>query len=308
MKICMIGLGSIGRRHICNLVRVLEESKEEYSIDALRSGKTKLAKNIAQYISTEYFKIDEMPNNYDVIFITNPTSEHYSTITVVASKTKHMFIEKPVFSTLKVNIDALHLSNDGIYYVACPLRHRVLMKRIQDIVKEEKIFSVQAICSSYLPEWRPNTDYRKCYSARSELGGGVTLDLIHEWDYLIDLFGFPKEVKRLIGKYSDLEMDADDLSVYIAKYEDKVIEIHLDYFGRKAQRKLILFCKNYVIEADFLTNEILYNGECHRMVKVDETDPYVSEMKYFFELIKNKRENINTLQNAMNVLQVALSQ
>ena len=303
----MVGLGSIGKRHLKNLVKVLSDSGERHTIDALRSSKKGLPEEVAQYISTEYYCVDEIPNDYDVIFITNPTSEHYATIEAVSTKTKHMFIEKPVFSNPNENLETLHLRNDGIYYVACPLRHNTLMQKVKEIVSQNKIYSVQAISSSYLPDWRPGTDYRQNYSASRELGGGVTLDLIHEWDYLIDLFGFPKEVKRISGKYSDLEMDVEDLSVYIARYDDKLLEVHLDYFGRKAQRKLVLFCADVIIEIDFLCNEIRYSEKNKQVIKADSTDMYMNEMKYFFELISDNSQNINTLQHAVDVLRIALA-
>lgn len=306
MKICIIGLGSIGCRHLKNIVSILNKSDENYTIDALRSRKTRLPDDIGQYITTEYYDIAQIPSDYDIIFVTNPTVEHFSTIKEVVHKSKNLFIEKPVFSTIE-NEELLDLRNDGVYYVACPMRHKIIMKKIQEIVKKEKVFSARAICSSFLPDWRPKTDYRKCYSARQELGGGVTLDLIHEWDYIIDLFGFPTEVNHIAGKYSNLEINADDLSVYIARYEDKVVEIHLDYFGRKDQRKLSLYCENYVIEIDFLENVIIYNGITHEIFKFDNTDQYVNEMRYFFDLIKGKSENINSIQHAIKVLELGLS-
>ena len=111
---------------------------------------------------------------------------------------------------------------------------------------------------------------------------------------------------RISGKYSDLEMDVEDLSVYIARYDDKLVEVHLDYFGRKAQRRLVFFCVNNVIEMDFLNSEIKYSGETSKVVKVDSVDPYIEEMRYFFQLIKGNCENINSLQNAINVLKIAL--
>ena len=306
MRICIIGLGSIGCRHVTNIVNILRDMKEEYYIDALRSVKGRLEESISQYISTEYYDIDELPNNYDVIFVTNPTSKHYSTIAAVVNKTKHMFIEKPIFSSADENIEALNLKKDSIYYVACPMRHSALMQHIKGIVKNEQIYSVQAICSSYLPEWRPGTDYRKCYSAKRELGGGVTLDLIHEWDYIIDLFGFPKKIERMTGKYSELELDTDDLSVYIARYDDKIVEVHLDYFGRKSQRQLMLFCRDYIIEIDFLKNQIVYDGQIQKTLEVDNVDPYINEMEYFFSLIKGKCKNMNSINYATKVLKVVL--
>ena len=54
-------------------------------------------------------------------------------------------------------------------------------------------------------------DYRTVYSAHKAMGGGVTIDLIHEWDYLVELFGVPDKLYNFKGTYSDLEIDSDML-------------------------------------------------------------------------------------------------
>lgn len=118
----------------------------------------------------------EIPEQYDVVFITNPTSMHYESIKLFANAAHAMFIEKPVFSSPDVDIDALELSAHGIYYVACPLRYHPVIQYIRDNDLCSKAYAVRAICSSYLPEWRPGTDYRICYSAHQNMGGGVDID------------------------------------------------------------------------------------------------------------------------------------
>ena len=110
------------------------------------------------------------------------------------------------------------------------------MLALKDLLPTLHPYCARVICSSYLPDWRPGVDYRTVYSAHKALGGGVTIDLIHEWDYLVDLFGVPQQLYNFKGTYSDLEIDSDDLSVYIAKYPTLLAEVHLDYFGRGYRR------------------------------------------------------------------------
>src|SRR5699024_5860806 len=106
-------------------------------------------------------------------------------------------------------------------------------------------------CSSYLPDCRPGVDYRTVYSARRALGGGVTIDLIHEGDALVDLFGRPAELYDLKRHYSELESDSDDVSLYTARYPHLLAEVHLDYFGRGYRRSIELFCPEGSLVADF---------------------------------------------------------
>lgn len=313
MKICMIGLGSIGKRHLNNLVQLLNERAISYCIDACRSSQMPLEPNISKLLEKEYLDIEELPNDYDIIFITNPTALHYVTIQQVATKTKHMFIEKPIFEKEGYFIDNLVLSQDGIYYVACPLRHKGVIQYIKKLIEEgTKIVSARAISSSYLPDWRKDTDYRTVYSAKKSLGGGVSLDLIHEWDYLTYLFGMPDEIFNMQGHFSDLELDCDDLSIYMAKYQDKLVEVHLDYFGRKTERKLELLTNTCRMDVDLVHNTIsTYRGNRNvdqelEYSSIPEEDFYRNEMNFFLDCIEGKKENSNSIQHAYDVLNMIL--
>ena len=172
-----------------------------------------------------------------------------------------------------------------------------------------KPYSARVICSSYLPDWRPGVDYRTVYSAHKEMGGGVTIDLIHEWDYLVDLFGAPLEAYNFKGTYSHLEIDSDDLSVYIARYPSLLAEVHLDYFGRTYRRTIELFCKEGTVTADFGAGTLtLENGaviHCEEPVN----QRYLREMAYFLDYArKGEGESINSPAMAQKVLGLTLGE
>lgn len=114
MKICFVGLGSIGKRHINNFSNILYNNNVGFHIDALRNSNSALDNNICKLLTNTYYKFEDLPNDYDVIFITNPTYLHYETIKKLVDKTKHMFIEKPVFDNVSCNISDIPLKHDGI--------------------------------------------------------------------------------------------------------------------------------------------------------------------------------------------------
>lgn len=306
----MIGLGSIGRRHLGNLTRVLNERGIAYEIDALRSSRTALREEESNVISRQYYDIDSMPNDYDIIFVANPTSLHYDTIKNMIGKTKHMFIEKPVFESVSYDIESLPLMEQGIYYVACPLRHKSIMKYIKEnIVCQEKIISARIISTSYLPAWRKDSDYRATYSAKKDLGGGVTRDLIHEWDYAVYLFGKPDRVLNMRGNISDLEIDSDDISIYMAQFQNMFLEMHLDYIGHKTERILQMFTNDKRIDADLISNTIYkYEGnKLKEKIEFPEEDCYLNEMQYFINYICDGGNNVNTIVNAFETLKIAFA-
>ena len=305
IKICFIGLGSIGKRHIKNIVTILNERNIEYEIDAVRSKKSSLPDEVLNHISKEYYEVDKIPEDYDVIFITNPTDKHYDTMVSVMNKTKYMFVEKPIFH--KVELDYSMLMDKNIY-VACPLRHHPVFGKIKEIIQKEEVIAVRAITSSYLPYWRKGVDYRKTYSSNKKQGGGVSLDLIHEWDYLVDLFGFPQKITNIQKKVSNLEIDCEDISLYIAEYNDKVIELHLDYIGQKTERKLSIFTNKSRIDADFINNkiEVITNNVVIKTYLIDAEDIYINEMNYFINYCECNESDINSASQAVKVLQIAV--
>lgn len=306
----MIGLGSIGKRHLENLNRILEKRGVKYQIDALRHSHSALQETWNQIISQQYYHIDEMPDDYDIIFVTNPTSLHYEIIKNTVNKTKHMFIEKPVFDSDEYNIDGLYLKEQGIYYVACPLRHKKIMQYMKhNITVHEKIISARIISTSYLPSWRKGVDYRTVYSAKKALGGGATKDLIHEWDYAMYLFGKPDRISNIKGHMSSLEIDCDDISVYIAQYPNMLLEMHLDFIGHKTERILQMFTNSKRIDADLISNTIYEyeNNELTNRIEFPEEDCYVNELEYFLDCIEKMQGNMNTITDAYNTLKIALA-
>lgn len=306
-KIAIVGLGSIGKRHLMNLGRILPKRDTTYIIDLIRRDANRdLDVSYESIINNIYTETEEIPDDYDVIFVTNPTNLHFETINKYVGKTRHMFIEKPIFDRIDINFDELSLNNDGVYYVACPLRYTEVIQYIRNHIDVDKVYSVRVISSSFLPEWRPDTDYRKTYSAHLNQGGGVSIDLIHELDYIQYLFGKPHQVMNLRGKFSALEIDSDDLSVYILKHDNLLAELHLDYFGRNPMREIQLFTENDTIVADLIKSEIRFLRENKIISFNEDRNAYqLKELEYFFDVIEGRAENYNDIFTAYNTLKIA---
>ncbi len=305
-KICVIGLGSIGSQHIYNMTEVLKNRNVDFTIDVLRSGfGAELDSQLGKLINHVYHDTDRMPDNYDIALITNPTSLHYNAIAEFTRKSKNLFIEKPVFSGSGVDLSLLGLKSSGTYYVACPLRYTKVMQYLRAYIQSAKVYSARVICSSYLPEWRPHTDYRNSYSAKRDQGGGVSIDLIHEWDYLYYLFGKPKRILNIRGTYSDLEITSDDLSVYIGEYDHMLAEVHLDYFGRVPVREIELYGPEDTLRGDLIHSKVqfLRKGE---FLKFEESRRgyQMRELEYFFDIIEGKADNHNDINTALEVLKI----
>ena len=301
LKVCFIGIGSIAKRHIRNLRSICEEEGRELHIDAYRREDIP-----TEGVDSVFVSVEMMPNDYDAIFITNPTNRHLETLQLFHNKGKHFFIEKPAVSLDQINGAYNFMTREkSVYYVAAPLRYNAAIQWIKKNIKPVDVISVRSISSSYLPDWRPGQDYRETYSAHKDMGGGVSIDLIHEWDYLTYLFGWPNEVHSLIGKKSNLDIDSDDYAIYIAEYSDKVMELHLDYFGRKAIRSAMLFTKEDTILCDILNNRIEFLTSGETIEFSEERDDYQKrELRSFLGMITERGHDYNYFDHGLRVLEL----
>ena len=307
MRVLFVGLGSIGKRHLNNLIHIAARRGISLEVDALRSSLKPLPAELAAIIKHQYIDFEQL-GYYDIAFITNPTNMHAGTLAELSGKVENLFIEKPIFDHTKYNLADFVLDTQKAY-VAAPMRWCGVFLALKKLMPTLRPYSARVICSSYLPEWRPGVDYRKVYSAHKEMGGGVTIDLIHEWDYMVELFGKPLETYNFKGTYSDLEIDSDDLSVYIARYPHMLAEVHLDYFGRTYRRAIELFCEDGTVTADFGEGTLTLANGVVQHYEEPVNDRYMREMEYFLDYAMNEQgESINSPAMALDVLKLTLGE
>ena len=308
-KIAFVGLGSIATRHLKNVHAYLASQGDSCTVDLYRSSLGRaLADELQPLVSNTFLYVDEIPveRQYDVVFVTNPTSMHFESVEKFAAHTKSYFIEKPVFDSTEVDEKLFETIKDIPSYVACPLHYNAVLQYVKQNVNPDDVISARSMSSSYLPDWRPGQDYRKTYSAHKDLGGGVSIDLIHEWDYLTWLFGMPTECHQLINKVSNLEIDSDDLAIYIGRNDKTTFEVHLDYFGRQTQRTLDLFTTEDTIHCDLIAGTVNYLKKSEIIILDSEHNTYqMAELSHFFDIINNKITNDSTPEHAYQVLKIA---
>jgi len=309
IKILFFGLGSIGLRHAGLLFKNFD-----VELFAYRTRRNIL--KIPKYI-VEFYDIEKAFSlKPDIAFITNPTFLHVKTAIECAKRNINLFIEKPLSHNLK---DLMLLNNlvnkKNIYsYVAFCMRFHSVIKKLKEIVKNEKVFYARSVNSSFLPKWRPTTqDYRKNFSAYSKKGGGVLLEMMHEVDYNQYLFGEIKNISGKYGKISNLMINCEDYVELDCDFNKKIkSHISLDFFSHLNERYLILYCEDKVIKADLLDNNIsIYKGDTffkkEKYHLKDINDIYLEQLKYFILNFTKKNFNImNTVPKASKLLKSLL--
>ncbi len=305
MKLLIIGLGSIAQKHIDAIIKINQFA----TIYALRSNTN--AKPFTNII--DLYKLSDVPNDIDFILISNPTSLHSKTILNVIDFNKPLFIEKPVFDSVINNDEIVRLIKEKNIktYVACNLRFHPALIFLRDYLNSNnsKVNEVNVYCGSYLPNWRPPQDYTKSYSANQKLGGGVHLDLIHELDYTIWIFGKPVNYKSIKRKVSNLLIDTFDYTNYNLSYPDFNVSITLNYYRSTPKRQIEIVLENEILICDLLTSTIL-NSE-NKIIFIDNefdfSKTYLNQMNYFINNLKNENMYMNDINESFEILKIALN-
>ncbi len=298
MKIIFFGLGSIGQRH----ARILLKN---YSHDlyAFRSGINESPNKLG---IKQLHSFDEVKKiNPDIAFITNPTSLHIETALKCAEIGCKLFIEKPVGSSLDGLDKLIHLVTEKklVTYIAYNLRFHPIILKLKEYLSKFKPLHTRVVCSSFLPNWRPNTDYLKSYRANSQMGGGVILDLSHEIDYVSYLLGPIDKLDGNFSKRGTVTVDAEDYADILVSTNSGPANIHVNFLSNLHQRYIQIDFDNLTVTGDLLNAKIKeYKNELlRRSFKLDyeKGQEYIEQLKYFFDNIDNPKMMNNLVEAAI---------
>lgn len=261
MQALVIGHGSIGSRHAAIL------SGLGVSVSLVTAQK------IENYPCYQSIEEALKKSAVDQIIIANATYLHHESLQKILTLNFQgtILVEKPLFS----QIETLDHANNKSIYVTYNLRFHELFSHLKKWLTDDELVSFSVNVGSYLPHWRKNGDYRDCYSAKKEWGGGVLRDLSHELDYITWLCGQCIEVTAIGGHFSTLEINSDDVYSILMRCEKcPVVSVQLDYLNRMPIRKIIIHTKKQnTLFIDLLEGTLTVNGEvkCHVIDGIQNT-------------------------------------
>lgn len=239
MKFLIAGLGSIGRRHLRNLLALGERD-----IILYRTHRSTLPDSELGDFPVETDLATALERQPDAVIVSNPTALHLDVAIPAAQAGCHIFLEKPISHSLDRidELDAALASGGGSLFVGFQFRFHPGLRQVKRLLEAGAIgrpLSVRAQWGEYLPGWHPWEDYRQGYSARPDLGGGVILTLCHPLDYLRWLLGEVSQLWAFAGQLSDLELAVEDTAEIGLRFANGVIgSLHLDYTRRPPSHQL----------------------------------------------------------------------
>ena len=272
-RVLVCGAGSIGTRHITNLLHLgadvsVWRARSELLADIAKDYPVRICSELSSAIEAA-----------DAVVVATATDQHVSIARHTLLAGKPMYIEKPL-SHDWVGVDELRCLAEGKNIeVGCQFRAHPNLIALSCKLKQSEYgrpITYRLAMGHRLDVWRPSQDYRQGYSARSERGGGALFDLIHQIDIALWLFGPAIGVHAVSAKLGCLDIHGDDVTNLLLSHKNGVTgHIQLD-----------MASPVYRCEAEVMTSNAIFrwaNAEGILRQKSPEADTIVDCVPKGFE-------------------------
>lgn len=303
MKFLQVGLGSMGKRRIRNLLFHKIPKKDIFGFDIDKRRCLEVEKLFKIKTSDNFDKAVKEIDPH-VYIISTPPDLHSQYFLFAAKKKRHFLVEATTTDDGYKKLEALL---DGTFVAApsCTYRYFEPIKLVRGLIEKGEIGKIEAFChhmGQYLPDWHPWEDYRNFYVAKHETSACremVPFELSWiQWvigEKILDARGFS-------GKVSDLDIETDDAYVAALKGEHGVLgTLLVDVVAREPVRDFRVLGSEGVIEWELTKHEVrlkkptekwqiikLAKGKKVHGSKTTTEEMYEAEMKDFLDAISGK--------------------
>ena len=312
-NILIIGLGSIGERHVRNLLKI--GAKNIYVVRRKNKKPRTIKKTDYSFISCidDALKLD-----ISAAIIATPTNKHTADLLKLVKSRIPVLVEVPLSNSLydlnKINNISKKLKVPIL--IGHNLKFHPSLLKINQLVKGNKYgktYFSRSQFGEYLPECHPWEDYKKRYEAKKSMGGGPILTSIHEIDHAVWLFGKVKTV-TCVAKNLKLPIDVEDTAMIILEHQNKIVsEIQLDFIQRPYTRNIQITSDRGSIEWGLIENNLLVFSsktkkwkKINNVKKYDINQTYIDELIHFSEIVLKNKKPLTSLDDGIHVLKVAL--
>jgi len=312
IKIGVIGAGHLGKIHI----RLLKEINHFDFVGFFDSNED-TSKEIAREFSVKsFYSAEDLMEECDAIDVVTPTKFHFEYAKLALEKDKHLFVEKPITSTLAEAEDLLKISNkkEAKIQVGHVERFNPAFTSIEKDCKNPMFIE-----SHRLAEFNPRgTDVPVIHDL-----------MIHDIDIILKMVN--SEIKQINASGVSIISDTPDIANARIEFKNGcVANLTASRISFKSMRKTRVFQKDAYIVIDFLEKKaelikmkdaknlddpfalIIDPGEGKIKKQIQFINPDSSdnnaikdELTTFYHAIKHNTETIVTIEDAYNALAVA---
>ncbi len=313
MKVLVVGTGSIGKRHINNLLE-LGVDVQSFSYQSKAIGLDKRVERVPKLEAA-------LVSDIHAVVVANRTDQHIAVALQAACAGKHLFIEKPLAASM-IGVSELVsiVQRRGLVVEAGFMLHShpnllwIREQLAQGLLGE--IWHMRAAVGQWLPDWRPGTDHRLGYGAFKALGGGVTFDLIHELDLVHWLLGPVADVTAMMRTAAALEIETEAVAqIGLQLQSGALAQVHLDYLRPGYGREMEIVGRLGVLRWDYVQGVVTLEAAGHPAREVHRVPEgfvrnhlFLTHMRHFLQRLQSPTLPASSpLDEAVSVLQVALA-
>ncbi len=295
----IIGNGSIAKKHK-QVIKTLTKKIKIFNI------KIKNMRSSFNHIRNLISKHD-----IKLALVCSPTNTHLEYINFLKQSQINYLVEKPIIKDDQIKkIDFNHYKKSKISeIVGYQLRfNKILLKTKKLLVSKPigKIRFIKISVHSFLPNWR-KSKLSKSPSLSKWKGGGVLLELSHEIDYMLWIFGKPKFLQAVIDKNNYFRKNIDERVTVFFYYQDKTIQMDMSLNSRFEQREIILEGTNGSLCADILNKKITLSKSNIRKVifksNQSNSDMLKDQINFLLKSI-NSNKKINNIKHSFEIIKI----
>jgi predicted dehydrogenase len=248
-SIVILGTGSIGSRHLRVFrsipgVRPIAVSTRPGRAAALRAEGYEARETLSEALA-------ERPAG---VLVATDTGRHEADA-IASLAVCDVLVEKPLAPRAEAGraIAAAARAAGRRAHVACCLRFDAGLRWLRERLPAlGSLYLADVECLSWLPSWRPGREVLALYAAR-EGEGGVLLDLVHEIDYSLWLFGPARRITARLENHGavGLPPSVEETACLISEHADGLtVTTRLSYAVRAPSRRLRVFGRAGTLEWD----------------------------------------------------------
>ncbi len=315
-RILVIGGGSIGTRHTRNLLA--RTAGDVMVVDPDSARREALADELHVRIGAN---ADAALTAFrpDIVFVCSPTALHVTQAIKAVDSGAHVFIEKPLSHSIE-GVEELRqkaLERKRTVMVGCNMRFHPGLKEVKRLLDAGVIgtpVAARIVYGGYLPNWRPQQDYRQSYSASVEQGG-VVLDCIHEIDLALWEFGLATVTASKVLPATKIGLSTDgEAEIFLRHTGGAESHIHLSFMEEQFQRSQHVTGTVGSLSWDFTRGAVEWREKDGALVEIirqpagwEPNQMYMEELDHFLNAVETESTPMGSLNEALAALQIALT-
>ena len=304
LNFCLVGAGSIGRRHL-----MLLRERDDVKVCVVEPSDVSWERIEKEYPDVKrYISIDEAVSNdsFDAMIIATPHGMHSDMAKKALSLGINVFCEKPMSDSMEECVSMLNAAkaSDKVFSVGFMFRFDPFVKRVKSLLDEGRIGNIVHYYSRFATY---NTLLCSVTRHQENTPYSIVMDCIHDTDLLYYFTGrVPDRAFANAYKSGDMELSSPHNvidTLYRYDSADIAATTHFNYVEHPQVHLLEIVGDKGYIQGDFMSGNIIVGSIDGSVEHIDASrvfnDVYRAEWDNFIRAVKGETVAENPADSAI---------